>query len=237
MTKYFITIAAAAIAACGFTAAAQDRAAAGAAPEQSDKMRRAATPREYAFEGVLLSMDQQAKIDAINAEFDAKCAKGKCVNNCDPKKCPYLNCRKDSCTARPCPYANDSCVAQPKGPRGPRHGHGPRGQFRNGLSPEYIAKVKEVLTPEQYTLFLENIVNMPYNMRRDRAEARQGNREARSLRCEARRDARKVKAEARKDARKAKAEARKDAKKAKADAKKAARAAKKDLKKVEADVK
>lgn len=257
MTKTFISLAIAAVAATGFNAAAQDCAApACTSQQQADKMHRAATPREMAFEGILLSIDQQTKIDAINAEFDAKCAKSaaQCTNEkCTNENCTNANCTKENCDKqdqkcdkkdRKCDKkeqkcAKDSASVACKGHRDGR-GNGHRahqGNRRPGLCPEYIAKVKEVLTPEQYTTFLENIVNMPARMGRPAGQGREDRQMAR----EARKDAKRVATEARDDAKKVASEAKKDAKKAgkeaKKEAKKGVAAAKKEAKKAEAAVK
>ncbi len=108
----------------------EGNAAACAAPgdRASDKMYRPQKFTDFAFEGILLDMGQQARMDSLNAAMAPKqCADSACVN-------------KD-------------CKA--KG----RKGHG-RMDRR-----EYVKKVKEILTPDQYTVFLENIVMMPDQMR------------------------------------------------------------------------
>lgn len=94
----------------------------------SDKMYRPQKFTDFAFEGILLDMGQQARMDSLNAAMAPKqCADSACVN----KDCKV------------------------KG----RKGHG-RMDRR-----EYVKKVKEILTPDQYTVFLENIVMMPDQMR------------------------------------------------------------------------
>lgn len=44
---------------------------------------------------------------------------------------------------------------RPKGPKGPRM------MMQNPYGEEYVAKVKEILTPDQFEIFEENISNMP----------------------------------------------------------------------------
>lgn len=113
----------------------EGNAAACAAPagRGSDKMYRPQKFTDFAFEGILLDMGQQARVDSLNAAMAPKqCADSACVN----KAC-----------------VNKDCAA--KG----RKGHG-RIDRR-----EYVKKVKEILTPDQYTVFLENIVMMPDQMR------------------------------------------------------------------------
>lgn len=91
----------------------------------SDKMYRPQKFTDFAFEGILLDINQQARMDSLNAAMaPGQCADSACVN----KAC----CAKDK--ARKCRRADRK---------------------------EYVKKVKEILTPEQYTMFLENIVMMP----------------------------------------------------------------------------
>jgi len=92
----------------------------------ADKMYRPQKFTDFAFEGILLDMSQQARVDSLNAAS----ASGRCAN---------AEC------------ANKDCAAKGKCHQG-RHRVDRR---------EYVKKVKEILTPEQYTMFLENIVMMP----------------------------------------------------------------------------
>jgi len=81
---------------------------------RNDKMARPHRFTDFAFEGILLDMPQQARMDSLNAAVKAQ--------------------------------------------REPSRAQKPR---RGRVSADYVAKVKEILTPEQYTTFLENIVLMP----------------------------------------------------------------------------
>ncbi len=84
---------------------------------------------DYAFEGILLTVDQQGKMDKLNADLKAK----------------REACKNDT----------TACQKQCKGDRKCR------GERRLQARKDYVNSVKEILTPEQYTTFLENIVFMP----------------------------------------------------------------------------
>lgn len=94
--------------------------------------------RPYLFRGITLTAEQQTQLNALRpARPECKDAK------CDKAKCEKAECDKSK---------ND------KGGR--RHdfkGHRP-GAHNPGMRAEYVKKVKEILTPEQYVVFLENIV-------------------------------------------------------------------------------
>ncbi len=197
-----------------------------------DRMRRPATWREFAFEGILLDIDQQAKIDKINQEFDSKCKdkgqKGQCAD-CTGTACPNNKGAKAACNGDSCKHG--TCD------RAHCHNRHNKGQANNrerianriNLRKEYLAQVKQVLTPEQYTTLLENIVNMPQQGNRDGNRRfdrkRHGHGDCRFDSCMA----------------KDKACMARDAKRAgncvKKDAKKVADCAKKDAKKVESKLK
>lgn len=140
MKKKIFMLAIAAAVFCGFSASAQrqnnpkaDR----VSTEMSDKMYRPQTFTDFAFEGILLDINQQTRVDSLNAAFKAKkerkcCEAGKqCTDSAKACKTKAYDTRRERIKASD-----------------------------NGRK-EYIAKVKEILTPEQYTQFLENIVNMP----------------------------------------------------------------------------
>ena len=90
----------------------------------SDKMYRPRKFTDFAFEGILLDMGQQARMDSLNAAMA-------------PRQCADSACVNKDCNARGCKS----------------HGRMDRR--------EYVKKVKEILSPDQYTVFLENIVMMP----------------------------------------------------------------------------
>lgn len=173
MKKTIISLALAVFAVAGFSASAQTEKAACSKANctkqacdkqlnENNRMRRPASWREFAFEGVLLSVEQQAKMDEINKEFESKfataCAKDTCsaAPKCDKADCKKADCKKDNCKKGECKKADGKKADGKKAGKGKR-GFAPDFQVRN----EYIAKVKQVLTPEQYTTFLENIINMP----------------------------------------------------------------------------
>ena len=90
------------------------------------------------FEGITLTQEQQTKLDALKAE-----------------KCPRVSdCKKDDCK-KECKADKQNCQAND------RNCKGGKCDFKNGKR-DYLNKVKGVLTPEQYVIFLENIVvNQP----------------------------------------------------------------------------
>lgn len=147
-TRFFAAMMAVVATAAISTASAQTVATISAPPssEASDKMYRPQKFTDYAFEGILLSVDQQAKVDAVNAEFKAKREGARAERKLrhDRKQL----CKGDSACA----------VADRKDcPRRECDGVNPRMQERK----DYVGKMKQILTPEQYTTFLENIVFMP----------------------------------------------------------------------------
>ncbi len=268
MKKTIITLALAAFALVGVNASAQTEKACTKAQcekqtgenqlNENNRMRRPATWREYAFEGVLLSLDQQTKIDEINKEFDSQLASACKKDSCQKSECTKPDCKKVDCKKADCKKVDckkDSCqkvdckkVDCKKDRRGDRAGKGPRNFAPNfELRSQYIARVKQVLTPEQYTTFLENIVNMP--SQRAQASAQNGKIQPRSRQAGDQacphhkmakrdaRDARQLKADVKKDAQEVKADLKKGEKKAKADLKKGEKKVKSDVKKGEKKVK
>lgn len=87
---------------------------------------------DYAFEGILLTVDQQSKMDKLNADLKAK---------------------REACK-------NDTAACAGKDCKGCK-GRTDRGKNRLQARKDYVSSVKEILTPEQYVTFLENIVFMP----------------------------------------------------------------------------
>lgn len=149
MKKKFFAIALAAVAAAGITISAQSadnnrqkgdkpcskenccaQQCQDGTPGDNNKMGRPQSFRDFAFEGILLDLNQQQRMDSLNAavkaDRDAKMAARK------EKKDGEQKCDRQQM----------------------------RDNMRQGRA-DYIAKVKEILTPEQYTMFLENIVLMP----------------------------------------------------------------------------
>lgn len=118
-------------------------------PLAADKMYRPQKFTDFAFEGILLDIDQQGKIDAINKEFKQK--REACRKSCSEG---HRQCT-DSTTCCQGGIAIDKSAD-----RGPQ------------MKRDYVTAVKGVLTPEQYVTFLENIVFMP----RQQAASGFGNR-------------------------------------------------------------
>lgn len=168
-----------------------------------DRMRRPMTFNEFAMEGILLDINQQARVDSLNnaVKANARCGRGPAdcsSSQCNTPACQGRSCAAPNCSQQDCP--NQSCAQQncpnafesqlqdyttmpqgnvaPKGKDGKlrkdgRNDNGGRrgamtcpGPYRGGCpyGPAYVAKMKEILTPEQYVTFLENIVNMPSQM-------------------------------------------------------------------------
>lgn len=157
----------------------------GAAPMGNDKMYRPQTFTDFAFEGILLDVNQQARIDSLNAAMmpkgvpaknsevsckdnckgnAEKCDGKKCDKKCDGKKCDGKKCDK-KCDKKEKGNKGENCGNCPNAQKPQRMGNmPPKGNFGPAPRKEYIAKVKEILTPEQYVVFLENISSMPQQM-------------------------------------------------------------------------
>lgn len=144
MKKKFFAIAMAAVAAAGITISAQSvdnnrqkcdkpcdkenccgQQCQAGTPGANNKMGRPQSFQDFAFEGILLDLNQQQRMDSLNAAVKAQ---------------------------------REAKMAARKDQKGDRQQM--RDNMRQGRA-DYIAKVKEILTPEQYTMFLENIVMMP----------------------------------------------------------------------------
>lgn len=159
MKKKILAIAIAMCGMCGLVASAQ-------MPDKSYKPQKFT---DFAFEGVLLELDQQAKIDSINALYlpATKMPQGQCQAQAG-KQCDKAGKQCDKA-------ATCDSAAQCQGGCKMRQGHAKQQGMRQGQHPgmrqgmgmrpgnmnEYVAAVKEVLTPDQYVTFLENIVTMP----------------------------------------------------------------------------
>lgn len=135
--------------------------------EKSDKMYRPQKFTDFAFEGILLDIPQQARIDSLNAAMKAQAPqfngrKGECT---DSVNCTKQNARTDKNMRADRKDRKDNKAGNRQGRNDRRGGKDFRGHRNGGMSPEmksqYVNKVKEILTPEQYTMFLENIVLMP----------------------------------------------------------------------------
>lgn len=146
MKKKILMMAIALIGLTGISATAQTTSdnAARPTPGSMNKMRQPREFSEFAFEGILLDINQQQRMDSLNAAVKAN-RPCKSDNQCDQASCDNQCCQQQ---------------AQGNGKAQKHHGMRPGMPYDK----DYIAKVKEILTPEQYTMFLENIVMMPQNM-------------------------------------------------------------------------
>lgn len=187
MRKRLLMMAIALIGLTGITASAQETAdnnATRLTPGQMNKMRQPREFTEFAFEGILLDINQQQRMDSLNAavkanrperpegcctnESTAKC--GDCKkSDCKKEDCKKADCKKEGCKKDDCKKADckkDKCQnaegcandCKDKGPKAHRM------MCKNPYGDEYVAKVKEILTPDQFAIFEENISNMPMNM-------------------------------------------------------------------------
>lgn len=216
MNRTILTLALAVFTICGFSVSAQNQNNTCArqtcyettCPPTASSDSRIRGPqnwRERAFEGVLLSVDQQGKIDAINKQFCSKAAPASCSSD----SCTNAKCDKKSKCNKDC--KRNCCGKNAR----PARRHGRKGQLNFKARSEYIAQVKEVLTPEQYITFLENIVNMPVkqNCRKGDPRLRSAKSDSCTAKCHIAHEARKFNKDAKKDikraAKKVKNEARK----------------------------
>lgn len=168
----------------------------GVSPMDNDKMYRPQNFTDFAFEGILLDMNQQARIDSLNAAMMPNgvpaCHKSEaaCKDNCkgNAEKCDGKNCDKKCNKKEKGNNKAESCGNCPQGQKPQRMGNmPPRGNMGAVPCKEYVAKVKEILTPEQYVVFLENIVSRPQpmgpNMQNVRELQRGGERVAPQHNC------------------------------------------------------
>ena len=117
--------------------------------EMSDKMYRPQKFTDFAFEGILLDINQQAKMDSLNAIYQPNGKIGEKCNLQDKK----LDKQDKNLNKKDCCKDKDSLKQSGKQCAGK--------QDRMENRRKYVEGVKEILTPDQYTLFLENIVLMP----------------------------------------------------------------------------
>ncbi len=225
MKKKLLMMAIALIGLTGITASAQeakDNNATRPTPGQMNKMRQPREFTEFAFEGILLDINQQQRIDSLNAAVKSNCPEGReraccakdtptqCAdcnkadckkadcnkadcnkadcnkadcNKADCKKadCNKADCKKADCNKADCKKADCNQAASPakdckgKGPKAHRM------MRPNPYGEEYVAKVKEILTPDQFAIFEENISNMPMNMHRADRSMVKGGAKARKI--------------------------------------------------------
>lgn len=216
MKKKLLLMAIALIGLTGITAQAQETQARQEAPVAQNKMRQPREFTEFAFEGILLDINQQQRIDSLNAAVKANrpgrpdraccandsadCTKAECQKadckkgDCRKADCKKADCKKDNCNQGQCNQGQcnqgqctkpESCAKDDKNCEnaqcagaapckdmkradGDRRGKGPKGngmRMHNPYGKEYVAKVKEILTPDQFVIFEENLSNMPMNMK------------------------------------------------------------------------
>lgn len=126
----------------GFNASAQDN-----APEalkcdkkeqcKGDRPDAPRGPRFNPFEGITLTAEQQSQLDALCPQRNARPVAKECKKEC---KADTAKCDK-------------------KGKKGVRSERGKRPD--KNMKAEYIKKVKEILTSDQYVVFLENLATQP----------------------------------------------------------------------------
>lgn len=157
MKKKLIAFAVAMLALTGINASAQQNcqqcpgAEAGQCPGNNNKMYQPREITDFAFEGILLDVDQQAKMDTLNG-----CMKAAPGAKRHPK-------------GRPQVCADSACIPMQGMGYGPEQRRGPKREMMRQqgdgdmLMPGimYVAKVKEILTPEQFETFMTNISNIP----------------------------------------------------------------------------
>lgn len=166
MNKKLLTLAILACGAFGFSAMAQDEGIMAISEEApanpNNKMYQPQQFTDYAFEGIILDTDQQAKMDKINAEFQP-IVNGTLVGPRPGQPCPGDNAQCKQTAKGPRPDKANCDSAQCKGPRSDfkarRGGQG--GPQLQEARKAYAQQVKQVLTPEQYIVFLENIAFAP----------------------------------------------------------------------------
>lgn len=118
-------------------------------------------PRFNPFEGITLTAEQQSQIDALCPQREARPEAKECKNDC---KADSAKCCKDA-----------KCCKKDKKAGGRDGVKGKRGNRPDkNMKAEYIKKVKEILTPEQYVVFLENLATQPQPAFRPRHHRHEG---------------------------------------------------------------
>lgn len=207
MKKKFLIMAIALFGIAGATASAQETTGNQARQETQvpqNKMRQPREFTEFAFEGILLDLNQQQRMDSLNAAVKAnrpvkgegQCAAADCKKDdckkadCKKGDCKKGDCKKSDCKKGECTESQAQCMEagkcqadgkECKKAGGECRGMNPKGKrmLRTPYGPEYVAKVKEILTPEQFEMFQENVTNMQTNMRKAYPGMKEGARAAR----------------------------------------------------------
>ncbi len=174
MKKTLLTLAIAALGCTAFGASAQPQ---DNAPRMQNKMYQPQKFTDFAFEGILLDLNQQQRMDSLNAavkDFQAQQQDYTTVNLPDNQG---LTNKQGAKPDKAKSGKKDKKKDEKKGKHAQefiRSKVGQRGMLPAPYGPDYISKVKEILTPEQYTTFLENIVLMPYNQQAQGAQQAPG---------------------------------------------------------------
>ena len=153
---------------CGFGVSAQESCCKESKESAANCSKKARPQHPDFFQGITLTADQQAKIDALNAECAkeakaAKCEKAAKADCGKEAKCGKADkCGKDAkCgKAAKCEkVAKADCGKADTAKCGHHNKKGMRrvARFHKEKHMEYIGKVKEILTPEQYEVFLKNV--------------------------------------------------------------------------------
>ncbi|MDD6890284.1 MAG: hypothetical protein PUD39_08495 [Bacteroidales bacterium] len=169
---------------CGFGVSAQESCCKESKESAANCSKKARPQHPDFFQGITLTADQQAKIDALNAECAkeakaAKCEKAAKADCCKEAKCgkaekcdKAAKCEKaakaDCCKADTAKcgkaakcekVAKADCCKADTAKCGNHNKKGMRrvARFHKEKHMEYIGKVKEILTPEQYEVFLKNV--------------------------------------------------------------------------------
>lgn len=197
MKKKILMMAIALFGIAGATASAQETTDNNSRQETQvpqNKMRQPREFTEFAFEGIQLDLNQQQRMDSLNAAVKAnrpvkgegQCAAGDCQKpDCKKGDCKKADCKKADCKKGDCTEAQAQCSESGKCQAdgkdckkgaGECRGRNPKGQrmLRTPYGPEYVAKVKEILTPEQFEIFQENVSNMQSNMRKATPKMKEG---------------------------------------------------------------
>lgn len=140
MKKSIFALAMLAVSAFGFQAFAQNNAPAAADNSPKTKTEKAEKAHKAnLFEGIDLTADQQSKLTALREQRMKERAERKAQRTADASAAKKTDRKKDMAKA-------DGAKKQP----------GARSEARA----KQLAAIKEILTPEQYTKYLENSVTM-----------------------------------------------------------------------------
>lgn len=109
------------------------------------------------FKGIELSAEQKAQLDALRPQLPEGAPKKEAKVKCNETKCDSAACVKPDCGKECCKADLDKkCPKDPKGPKAEGRRHG-RPEMGKGMREEYVNKVKEILTTEQFEIFQKNI--------------------------------------------------------------------------------